>query len=89
MLSKKKFILFCSVPCMVFFFLLPWFLVFRAFIPSSPTPVVETTLHEVRFNAVGDIMLSRTVAQKIRNADNPLLPFQKMAPLLLGSDFNF
>jgi len=39
--------------------------------------------------AVGDIMLSRQVAVKIKKADDPLLPFRGLSDLLLSSDFNF
>jgi poly-gamma-glutamate synthesis protein (capsule biosynthesis protein) len=41
------------------------------------------------FLAVGDIMLSRNVAQKIKDANNPNLPFSKMNDVLKSTDFNF
>lgn len=43
----------------------------------------------VSFFAVGDIMLSRSVAREIDRAGDPLLPFSAMAPLLAETDFNF
>lgn len=89
---NKTILLFCSIPFLVILVLLPWFLLFRAMSHKQPIPISDfsgKTVHEVRFNAVGDIMLSRTVAQKIRNTNNPFFPFQKMAPQLLASDFNF
>jgi poly-gamma-glutamate synthesis protein (capsule biosynthesis protein) len=39
--------------------------------------------------AVGDIMLSRNVAAKMRDAGDPLLPFRNVSTLLDGSDLNF
>ena len=47
-------------------------------------PVKKTTML-----AVGDIMLSRSVAAQIDKAGNPLLPFQKLADILSTTDFNF
>ncbi len=44
---------------------------------------------EVVFLATGDIMLSRLVAAKIKEMNNPLLPFPTMDQLLKSSDFNF
>lgn len=41
------------------------------------------------FLAVGDIMLSRTVAKKMESNKNPFLPFQDMSSLLKTTDFNF
>jgi poly-gamma-glutamate synthesis protein (capsule biosynthesis protein) len=41
------------------------------------------------FGVVGDIMLSRNVAAKIKKANNPLLPFSNMRDILLANDFNF
>lgn len=43
----------------------------------------------VSFLAVGDIMLSRTVADKILKNNDPNYPFRKMSGLLGGTDFNF
>ena len=34
-------------------------------------------------------MLSRGVAQRIRNANDPLLPFRQLSTLLKSTDFNF
>jgi poly-gamma-glutamate synthesis protein (capsule biosynthesis protein) len=39
--------------------------------------------------AVGDIMLSRNVAAKMRDADDPLLPFRNVSALLDDSDLVF
>ncbi len=54
--------------------------------PPAPAKKVET---RVTFLAVGDIMLSRGVAQRIRNANDPLLPFRQLASLFKSTDFNF
>lgn len=43
----------------------------------------------VSFLAVGDIMLSRYVAARIDQNDNPLLPFDQLTDLLGSTDFNF
>lgn len=43
----------------------------------------------VSFLAVGDIMLSRNVAAAIKKANDPLLPFSKMAGILKSADFSF
>ena len=60
---------------------------------SSPQPLsTQPSKHEetrVTFLAVGDIMLSRGVAQRIRNANDPLLPFRQLSTLLKSTDFNF
>ena len=53
--------------------------------PINKIPQLQT----VNFNAVGDIMLSRNVAAKIKKANDPLLPFRKLDDLLAGVDFNF
>lgn len=42
----------------------------------------------ITFLAVGDIMLSRNVAQEIAKAKNTLLPFSRMAAILKSTDFN-
>jgi poly-gamma-glutamate synthesis protein (capsule biosynthesis protein) len=49
--------------------------------PPSPEPV--------RFLAVGDVMLSRRVAGRIREAGDPELPFRALAPLFASVDFTF
>lgn len=41
------------------------------------------------FLAVGDIMLSRNVAQKIKDSGNPLLPFLPFASAFQSVDFSF
>jgi len=41
------------------------------------------------FLAVGDIMLSRNVAQKVKDANDPLLPFHPLTPLFQSVDFSF
>jgi poly-gamma-glutamate synthesis protein (capsule biosynthesis protein) len=43
----------------------------------------------VKVNLVGDIMLSRHVAARIRETGDPALPFRGMAGFLRSSDFNF
>ncbi len=43
----------------------------------------------VSFLAVGDIMLSRHVAERIEQNDNPALPFDQLKDLLSSTDFNF
>jgi len=43
----------------------------------------------VTFLAVGDIMLSRTVAGTMAKASDPLLPFSNMTDILKATDFNF
>ena len=52
----------------------------------KPSRTIET---KVTFLAVGDIMLSRGAAQRIRNANDPLLPFRQLETLLKSTDFNF
>ena len=44
---------------------------------------------EVNFLAMGDIMLSRSVAGKIQKAGDPLLPFSKISNVLESVDFSF
>lgn len=53
---------------------------------NAPAKVEETT---VTFLAVGDIMLSRGVAMAIDRANDPLMPFKRMATLFKSTDFNF
>lgn len=53
---------------------------------AKDKPVEKT---QTTFLAVGDIMLSRKVALKIKQANNPLLPFSRLSPLLNSTDFNF
>lgn len=53
----------------------------------SPAPTSSSS--SVTFLAVGDIMLSRSVATTINKANNPLLPFTGMADILTSTDFNF
>jgi hypothetical protein len=57
--------------------------------PSEPPPdtpkIIET---HATFLAVGDIMLSRGVAQRIKAANDPLLPFRQLETVLKSSDFN-
>lgn len=38
---------------------------------------------------MGDIMLSRSVGDKIQKANNPLLPFSQVSSLLESVDFSF
>lgn len=56
---------------------------------SSGDPDLIRTAPTVTFLAVGDIMLSRHVAVRIEQNDNPLLPFDQSAELLSCTDFNF
>ncbi len=44
--------------------------------------------NEVSFLAVGDIMLSRNVANKIKKAGDPLLPFSAMVDVFAGVNFS-
>lgn len=53
---------------------------------ASEPQITEST---VTFIAVGDMMLSRGVAGAITRANDPLLPFRKLAGLLRSTDFNF
>ena len=53
---------------------------------TEPSKKVET---RATFLAVGDIMLSRGVAQRIASANDPLLPFRHLETLLKSTDFNF
>lgn len=65
---------------------------------AAPAPLQAQTLADppaaelhttVSFLAVGDIMLSRHVAERIEQNDNPLLPFDQLKDLLSSTDFNF
>ncbi|MBI5465701.1 MAG: CapA family protein, partial [Candidatus Kerfeldbacteria bacterium] len=56
---------------------------------SRSTDATTHTIAQISFLAVGDIMLSRNVAAKIKKANDPLLPFRKLDDLLAGVDFNF
>ena len=55
----------------------------------SATEPPEIADAKVTFLAVGDILLSRRVAQRMKAANDPLLPFRKLEPLLKSTDFNF
>ena len=59
--------------------------------PAQAQEVVSQNQSEARatFGVVGDIMLSRNVAAKIKKANNPLLPFSNMKDVLQANDFNF
>ncbi len=59
------------------------FLAFAGFLVAVEPPGLVTMV------AVGDIMLSRNVAAKMRAAGDPLLPFRNVSALLSASDFNF
>ncbi len=52
---------------------------------GAPSAQTSTTT----FLAVGDIMLSRNVAGKIKAANNPNLPFSNMGDILKSTNFNF
>ncbi|HYF05951.1 MAG TPA: CapA family protein [Patescibacteria group bacterium] len=47
------------------------------------------TKQTITFLAVGDISLSRNVAQQIKNSGNTFAPFEKMKDILASTDFNF
>jgi poly-gamma-glutamate capsule biosynthesis protein CapA/YwtB (metallophosphatase superfamily) len=55
---------------------------------ETPAPAPEPD-RRVTFLAVGDIMLSRNVADKIVKSGDPLYPFRKMASILNEVDFSF
>lgn len=58
--------------------------------PPSPAPEPEPAgPPDVRFLAVGDVLLSRGVAEAIREADDPRLPFRAMADHFRAVDFTF
>lgn len=56
---------------------------------QSVTTMPQRIETRVTFLAVGDIMLSRGVAQRMRAANDSLLPFRKMGALFKSTDFNF
>lgn len=59
---------------------------------SDVSPVIKTAPDSetsVTFLAVGDMMLSRGVAQATLRANDPLLPFRQLAELFRSTDFNF
>ena len=49
----------------------------------------KVTESRISFLAVGDIMLSRGVANSIERSGNALTPFEKMANIFRSTDFNF
>lgn len=58
-------------------------------IRGTPTLALPEPDTKVTFVVVGDIMLSRHVAARIDQHDNPSLPFAQVADLLTSTDFNF
>ena len=59
---------------------------------SSALPKTEASRNEestVTFLAVGDIMLSRGVARRIKAANDSHLPFRQLEAVLKSTDFNF
>ena len=56
---------------------------------STTTEAAKNEASTVTFLAVGDIMLSRGVARRIKAANDSLLPFRQLEPLLKSTDFNF
>lgn len=58
-------------------------------VSTPPTGFSKNEETTVTFLAVGDIMLSRGVARRIRSANDPLLPFRRLETLLKSTDFNF
>ncbi len=58
----------------------------RSSVNFAPIPQPES---RASFLAVGDILLSRGVAQRMRQQNDPLLPFRSLADLLNSTDFNF
>ena len=69
--------------------LLVFVLFFDINIASAPQGSVKPKPRIVTLLAVGDIMLSRNVGTKIEQAQNPDLPFKKVADLLRGADITF
>ena len=57
--------------------------------PALADPAAAEPESMVSFLAVGDIMLSRHVAERIEQNKNPLLPFDQLKDLLGSTDFNF
>ncbi len=51
--------------------------------------LTEQETHTVTLLAVGDISLSRNIAQTIKIKQDPLYPFRGIEPLLQSTDFNF
>lgn len=51
--------------------------------------LTEQETHTVTFLAVGDISLSRGIAQVIKTKQDPLYPFRGIESLLRSTDFNF
>src|SRR3989344_3635840 len=68
--------------------LLP-FLFFNVDIAHAPEVSVPAKPKTISLLAAGDIMLSRNVGTKIELAQNPDLPFEKVADLLRGADLTF
>ena len=68
--------------------LLP-FLFFNVDIAHAPEVSVPAKPKTISLLATGDIMLSRNVGTKIELAQNPDLPFEKVADLLRGADLTF
>ena len=58
----------------------------RSSVDFEPIPQAES---RASFLAVGDILLSRGVAQRMRQQRDPLLPFRSLGELLNSTDFNF
>lgn len=59
--------------------------------PPAPEPTVTAPAGppNVRFLAVGDVLLSRGVAAAIRAADDPMLPYRGMKDRFAAVDFTF
>jgi poly-gamma-glutamate synthesis protein (capsule biosynthesis protein) len=57
--------------------------------PSTATQNNDPLERTITFGIVGDIMLSRNVAGKIKQANDPLLPFRNMDSFLSSNEFNF
>ncbi len=56
-------------------------------VPPPKPPLVHLKFNRLLF--AGDVMLSRGVRRAILDADDPALPFRKIAPLLASADLAF
>ncbi len=94
-MKSKKTLIFLFLPLMALISALPWYIFVSYFLRApviktwdiSTQPIFQKS--EVNFLAMGDIMLSRSVAGKIQKAGDPLLPFGKISNVLESVDFSF
>lgn len=84
------------IPLMAALAALPWYIFIYYFGLQTPVlkiweistePIFQKS--EVNFLAMGDIMLSRSVGDKIQKANDPFLPFSQLSSLLESVDFSF